>query len=144
MGPRVVTPGCCPLPSTFAGPSAPVVLAFAGDAFDYQPGDIVRARDAWALFRAVRPRWTAQARPTLGPWGEICLGVPVAYCPLCGAKLPEIRFREDAPAASIHVPDLSGHYCTTCDRRRRECECLPPESWWEVVPGAETQVEYES
>lgn len=52
-----------------------------------------------------------------------------SYCPFCGEAVPEIVKIDPPPGKVMRVKD-GGDYCAECERRCRECNCLPPEHRW--------------
>jgi hypothetical protein len=65
---------------------------------------------------------------------EVYETAPATFCPYCGASLPKVRLRETPRDDRVAVVADGGYYCDTCEERLMNCDCLPPEAAYEVVP----------
>jgi hypothetical protein len=60
--------------------------------------------------------------------------MPISSCPFCGMGLPDVQLKAVADPRTFTLAD-GGDYCATCGERLRSCNCLNPESLWEIIPG---------
>lgn len=117
-----VVPDCCELARTLLT----VILRYDYEDLTEADGRFHRATPKWALechgkaLGDVYPGWTAPN------------AAPPKYCPHCATPLPEVRRKENPPAARVMVSD--GDYCGTCHQRSRGCQCAYPEVAWETIP----------